>query len=286
MTDRGGIVYGMKLEGVDQRAQVARYCSGLHTAIISEANITSFPGIIDCIREVNPACKIGLEVSSWGGWLNTPEPGAPDYWPMRSEVGRVIQERGWALRRIDDQPVTVGSPPLVLMDLTNPDALNWYIGEVSAFKRLHAPDFLFFDECHASLAFLPRASEIVYHDPNYPWVAATARLLRRTGGGMVNGTILHSDAPGAIRGRYIQNVRTDIPKTIVTAKAAADAGIPIIFEHPVTTPTPYVALEMAGLIATFPNSCGQINIGGRYREPIPDFGKIVRGEPLNVEEGS
>ena len=46
-TPRGGLIYGMPLEGIaDKEAQVARYVDGLTVAIVSEANIASFPALV------------------------------------------------------------------------------------------------------------------------------------------------------------------------------------------------------------------------------------------------
>jgi len=261
----------MKLEGIgDQEAQVRRYLTGLSVAIISEANIESFPGIVAFTRKEFPDCKLGIEVSSWGG-LITPS----QYWPLRSAFGQDAERNGWWLRRIDGSFVET-HPNFRLVDMTIPEALIQYIGRLRSFREWFGPDFLFYDECHRTLGFLSDAGNIRISsrtvtdvERDGAWNGAMARLLRNTGGGMVNGTIRTATAPVMITGRYIQNALA-LPGAMAAAREHLKYHGPdlLVFENPSATFNESTQVILNGLVATFGGCCQQ-NIGGAFREPIP-----------------
>ena len=266
---RGGIVYGMRLEDVaDQEAVVARYCAGLSVAVISEANIASYPEIVATIRRITPTCKIGLEVSAWGGLI---DPSV--YWPLRSAFGRHAEAGGWWMRYRDGGYIET-HPNFRLVDMTNPAALDWYITHVNLLQRYN-PDFIFLDECHRTLGFLPLPSTIPVLDVD--WLRAMAKLCRRIMPVMVNGTINTASAPMAIKGRYIQNAVSGLAGSIAAAREhlthqTADL---LVFDQPVhlSAQNEMAQVQLNGLVATFGGCCG-LNIGGAFREPIPGTGLV------------
>lgn len=202
-----GIVYGMKLEGVNQDSTIRATCKELAAAIISESQPYSCPDVIAKIKAASPGCRVGLEVSAWGGWIRPSK-----YWALRSEFGRQAALNNWWLRYRDGTPVVLGG--LGLVDVTRPDALDWYVRAVRAKRDSIGPDFLFVDELHRTLDFLPGADSIVvFADPlasparrDSLWAVAETRFCRRVGRHlMVNGTFEPWRAPTVITGMYVQN---------------------------------------------------------------------------------
>jgi len=242
--------------------------------IISEANVASFPGIVDSIRVFAPNSKVLWEISSWGGWIKPSQ-----YWPLRSAFGQAAATNNWWLKYADGTQVIVGnlSTGLVgLVDITNPKALDWYVTQVNAARSKIKPDMLFYDEAHGTLGFLPRHAEIVLvgHGPRPPppatrdslWAQATGKLIRRTGGGMPNGTIRQSAASASIRGRYIQNTLRNVPASIEMAleHVAVD-------NHMLIMESPCVDSVEARTLVAIASLCGgayQVTTGQGWRTPM------------------
>jgi len=272
---RGGLVYGMPLENVpDRKAQVRRYLDGLSVAVISEANIASYPDLIKTIRGINPACKIGLEVSAWGGLI---KPSV--YWPLRSALGQLAQGHSWWMQHLDGSFIETHNN-FRLVDFTISSARDWYADRVRDAFAVSGVDFLFFDECHCTLGFLPNAERIKLYassDRDTAWTQAMAKLCRRVGPVMVNGTINTATAPVMIKGRYIQNAVSGLAGSIAAAREHLLYQGPdlLVFEQPVhlSAQNEMAQVQLNGLVATFGGSCG-LNIGGAFREPIPGTGLV------------
>lgn len=258
----GGIIYGANYErSTDDYALTAAMVRDIRKAIVGEGQVYSFPALISTIRNLNPSCEIGLEISAWGAW----KPPGSVYWPLRTAFGVEAERNDWWLRYADGTPV-IGSTGLCLVDLTIPRAADWYIGAVRAQVARIGPDFIFWDECHSTLNHLPNADEIrlraeiesgqvwTREQRNAAWTRGQTKQLRYTGGGQVNGTIRQADAPVVISGRYIQkalfSVQPDgtrvynVERTIVTATEHIEARDEpnLILEQPCDSVTDQIHL--------------------------------------------
>ncbi len=267
----GGIAYGFRLEGVNQDSAIRVNMQDLAVVINSEAQITSCPDLVPRIRAINPTCRIGLEISAWGGWV----PPGSQYWPLRTAFGQMADAQGWWLKYSDGTPVRVADGKLGLVDLTNPKALDWYVLQVNAARSRIQPDFLFYDECHETIGFLPRAAEIVLvgHGPRPPpagvrdslWALAEAKLIRRTGGGIPNGTFHPRRAASAVIGIYVQNALRDFPWAKVFWMHNEYDHPLIVVESPCTTVEEQRAL--VGL-ASLVGAQYQVTTGFGWKQPM------------------
>lgn len=148
---------------------------------------------------INNISEIAVSINGWGAYPFPTSPSDPHIWPMMETLASYC----------DQHSVWLGATPIKtrwgirLFDIRDRGLQDLLIAETLSLKSHCGVSLVYIDECHRTDTPCPNGQPLPEG-----WTEAMARILRRIGGAVINGTFETKSASEMILGRMFENAES------------------------------------------------------------------------------